>query len=75
MAHHRLEIAAEQLSKHMNTQYLDLIAFREVSDWLADQLNVTHQSPQVILVKNKEVIHISTHNEINSAEILEAIAQ
>ena len=68
MAHRRLEIAAEQLSTHMN-----LIAYREVSDWLAQQLNVTHQSPQVILVKNKEVIHISTHNEINGSEILEEL--
>ena len=73
MAHRRLEIAAEQLSTHMNTQYWDLIAYREVSDWLAQQLNVTHQSPQVILVKNKEVIHISTHNEINGSEILEEL--
>ena len=75
MAHRRLEIDSAKLTSNVNLQYLDLIAYREISNWLASTLNVTHQSPQVILVKNKEVVHIATHSEINSAAILEAITQ
>tara|TARA_B110000879_G_scaffold201418_1_gene276499 strand:+ start:31 stop:255 length:225 start_codon:yes stop_codon:yes gene_type:complete len=74
MAHRRLETDAPELTSTVNLKYLDLIAYRDISDWLANTLNVTHQSPQVILVQNKEVVHIATHSEINSAEILEVIA-
>jgi bacillithiol system protein YtxJ len=74
MAHRRLETDSPELTSTVNLKYLDLIAYRDISDWLANTLNVTHQSPQVILVQNKEVVHIATHSEINSAEILEVIA-
>lgn len=73
MAHRRLEVGASELSSKINTQYLDLITHREVSNWLADTLNVTHQSPQVILLMNNEVVYISTHNEINTTELLELV--
>ncbi|MDE0772640.1 MAG: bacillithiol system redox-active protein YtxJ [Salibacteraceae bacterium] len=74
MAYRRLETDAPELTSNVNLKYLDLIAYRDVSDWLANTLNVTHQSPQVILVQNKEVVHIATHSEINGAEIIEVIA-
>ncbi len=53
--------------------FLDLISYRDVSNLIASSLNVTHQSPQVILLRNGEVIHHTSHNDIDFEE-LNAIA-
>lgn len=49
--------------------FIDLIAHRNVSNLLAEISAVTHQSPQVLLVKNKEVIHTASHSEIEARSI------
>ena len=33
--------------------YLDLLNYRSISNEIAKHLNVTHQSPQIILIKDK----------------------
>ena len=53
--------------------FLDLIAFRAVSNQVADELHVEHQSPQAILVQNGEVTYHASHSAIRAAEILEKI--
>lgn len=60
--------------KEATVYYLDLLAYRNVSNAIADQLGVTHQSPQVILVKNGEAQYSSSHMAIQSKLIKEAIA-
>lgn len=49
--------------------FIDLLAHREVSNQLAEISGVTHQSPQVILIKNNEVIHDASHNGIKASTI------
>ncbi|PKR82002.1 bacillithiol system redox-active protein YtxJ [Brumimicrobium salinarum] len=49
--------------------FIDLIANRPVSNALAELTGVEHQSPQVIVVKNKEVILTDTHNGISASAI------
>jgi bacillithiol system protein YtxJ len=49
--------------------YLDLISYRSVSNFLAEYLNVTHQSPQVLIVFNKKCIFSSSHNSITASSI------
>jgi bacillithiol system protein YtxJ len=51
--------------------YLDLIAYREVSNKIAEELSVYHESPQVILIKNKECIYSESHLSINMEELIE----
>lgn len=51
--------------------YLDLIAHRDISNALAEQLHVTHQSPQVIVVHADKVIYYASHSEIDAKAILE----
>jgi bacillithiol system protein YtxJ len=60
-------------SQHVELFYLDLIAFRELSNEIARVLNVEHQSPQVLLLKNGEVIYNSSHNGISAQEIKSAL--
>ena len=45
--------------------YLDLIQYRNVSNFIAQKLQVEHQSPQLLLVKNGKCIANASHNEIS----------
>jgi bacillithiol system protein YtxJ len=48
--------------------YLDLIAYRAVSDEIAHRLGVLHQSPQLIILKNENVaFHASHYQAVPSA--------
>ncbi len=49
--------------------YLDLIAYRAVSNEIADRFNVTHQSPQAIMIHNGEVRYHNSHNAIDLGDI------
>ena len=46
--------------------FLDLIAFREVSNEVAIRFQVMHQSPQLIVLKNGNTIHHSSHYSIDA---------
>ena len=67
MAKSRLE--REWNLKNVEPWYLDLIAYRNVSNAIASQLGVHHESPQVILLKNGLVVHDSSHNSISVSEV------
>lgn len=45
--------------------FLDLIAYRTLSNEIANQLNVTHQSPQLIILKDGEVSNHASHSAIS----------
>jgi bacillithiol system protein YtxJ len=51
--------------------YLDLIAHRDVSNKIAEDFFVEHESPQVILIRNGEVTYDESHSGINIDEIME----
>jgi bacillithiol system protein YtxJ len=48
---------------------LDLLNYRNISNEIADRLNVFHQSPQAILLNKKEVVYSQTHERINGNEV------
>jgi bacillithiol system protein YtxJ len=50
--------------------FIDLIKNRDVSNLLATLSGVEHQSPQVVVVKNKSVIYSNSHGTID-AEVIE----
>lgn len=51
--------------------FLDLIKNREVSNYIAEKFQVTHQSPQVLVIKNEEAIYHCSHNAIHPKTIAE----
>jgi len=53
--------------------YLDLIANREVSNQIEDQLQVEHQSPQMLLIRNGKCIFSETHQAIRLQNALDLI--
>ncbi len=69
MALSRFEQNADQLNEICALYFIDLLEFRQVSNKLEEISNVMHQSPQVIVVKNREVIYTETHSSIDAKEI------
>ena len=47
--------------------FLDLIAFREVSNEIAIRFQVLHHSPQLIVIKNGNTVHHSSHYSIDAS--------
>jgi bacillithiol system protein YtxJ len=53
--------------------FLDLIAHRELSNLVAQEFGVPHQSPQVIIIKNGEAIYNDSHFGISYPDIMEQV--
>lgn len=73
MAKDRLERKWDIDDSKLAPVHLDLLNHRDVSNFLATELNIEHQSPQVILVKNKAATYSETHSMINVDDISKAI--
>ena len=65
MALSRLENYWDIEEDALTPVYLDLIKYRDVSNEIAHVLNVMHQSPQILLVKDGKCIYQASHNEIS----------
>ncbi|MDX1653160.1 MAG: bacillithiol system redox-active protein YtxJ [Brumimicrobium sp.] len=75
MALNRFENEWESDSSDAELYFIDLIAYRNVSNALAQKLNVEHQSPQVIAVKNGEVVYADSHNGISASKTKTKLSQ
>jgi len=56
----------------VKTYYLDLLSYREISQQIAEQLDVEHQSPQVIVLRNGEAVYDRSHFDIDFSSIKNA---
>lgn len=50
----------------IDVYFLDLIAYREISNKIADEFGITHQSPQILLIKDGKVIYNESHEGIDA---------
>ena len=73
MIKNRLERHWTFSDKELPAYYLDLRSYREISNKIAAYFNVEHQSPQIILIKNGRCIYHTSHNNISSEKIGEAV--
>lgn len=55
----------------VRTFYLDLLNHRDISSTIASKLNIEHQSPQMILVKDGVAIFNSSHMNIDFEDVKE----
>ncbi|MFK7115611.1 bacillithiol system redox-active protein YtxJ [Flavobacterium oreochromis] len=53
--------------------YLDLHVYRSVSNFIAQTLDVIHQSPQIIVLINGKVIYRDSHHTIEANKIADKI--
>lgn len=51
--------------------FLDLIAYRNLSNKISEKLNVYHESPQILLIKNGECIYDESHMGISMDDLAE----
>lgn len=49
----------------ISAYYLDLLENRPVSAAISEQLHIEHQSPQMLILKNGQVVHHSNHHDID----------
>jgi len=71
MAKNRLDKAASPESALF--YYLDLLKYRPISNKIADDFHIHHQSPQVLIIKNGECTYEESHNGIDMQDIAEQI--
>lgn len=55
--------------KDVEPYFLDLISYRDVSNQIASQFDIEHQSPQVLVIKNGSAVHDSSHFDIDYSTI------
>lgn len=55
--------------------YLDLLAYRPLSQSIADTFDVYHESPQVLLIVKGECIYDESHQGITMDELVEQARQ
>jgi bacillithiol system protein YtxJ len=54
--------------------YLDLITYRAISNTIASHYQVTHESPQLLFIKDGVCIYDASHSEVSLISGLEEVA-
>lgn len=57
------------LQDKVTPYFLDLISFRDISNEIATRFGVTHQSPQLLLIKDGKAIYNVSHSDIDAEEL------
>ncbi|SHM21896.1 bacillithiol system redox-active protein YtxJ [Flavobacterium xinjiangense] len=56
-------------SDKVTPYFLDLIEYRAISNEIANRFGVTHQSPQLILIKEGKAVYNVSHSDIDAEEL------
>ena len=72
-AKERLEEDYEQAESQLTVFYLDLLENRAMSDRIAADLKIIHQSPQFIIIKNGRVVYAASHEAISYSKALSSL--
>jgi bacillithiol system protein YtxJ len=69
----QFENGFEKNNDEVTFYFLDLLNYKEVSAAVASKLNVVHQSPQVIILYNKEILHTESHQGIDIKKVQQIV--
>jgi len=69
----RLERNWDDLSGFDEIYHLDLLRHRDISNAIAAEFEIKHESPQVLIIKNGACIYNESHFGIRSREIAAAL--
>lgn len=64
----RLERA--KLPTDIDYYFLDIIHYRRISNKISEEFNVYHESPQVLIIRNRECVYDESHMGITAQEIV-----
>jgi len=71
-AKNKLESGWDNLSVFDEIYYLDLLRYRDISNAIAAEFNIRHESPQVLIIKDGACVYNESHFSIRSQEIASA---
>ena len=69
----RLERGWNIKDNDIEMYYLDLLNYRNISDKIASSFDVEHQSPQLIVLSQGEVLYHASHGEIDAGVLKKSI--
>jgi bacillithiol system protein YtxJ len=75
LAQNRLEKSWAFSSEELLPYFLDLITYRAISNAIAEQFGVPHESPQVLLIKDGRCVYDASHLQISAREIKEQLTE
>lgn len=70
MAKRTVEYAGTAVPDDIPVYYLDLIAYRDISNSIAEWWGVEHESPQLLLLKGDQCLFHASHEGIDMDELL-----
>lgn len=73
MVKRRFELDWDKLPESLPLYFLDLIKYRHLSNQIAQDFQVHHESPQLLLIKDGSCILDLSHGEISVEEALSLI--
>lgn len=65
----RFEGLFNESHKNLKVYCLDLLNYRDVSNEIAKEFCVIHQSPQLLVIKNGSVVHHASHYDITEINL------
>lgn len=69
MVLNRFEKSLSESIKKCKFYYLDLLAYRNISDQISLTFEIIHQSPQLLVIKNKVTVANASHYDILDMDI------
>jgi bacillithiol system protein YtxJ len=60
---------------NVKAYYLDLKAYRGVSNSVASVFDTEHESPQLLIIRNGRTVHVASHSAIDFNDVKEAAAE
>jgi bacillithiol system protein YtxJ len=63
--------STSQKVESVKPYYLDLLAYRSISNKIAEDFNIVHESPQVIVIANGRPVYSTSHFDINYQKLRE----
>jgi len=73
MVKKRFELDWSKLPSDLNLYFLDLIQHRDLSNQVAKDFQVYHESPQLLMIKDGECILDLSHGEVSVEEALSVL--
>lgn len=74
MVKKRFELDWNKLPENLPLYFLDLIKYRDLSNQVAADFQVYHESPQLLLIKDGECILDLSHGQVSVEEALSVIS-
>ena len=65
------EFKSGKEDENLKLYYLDLRSNRELSAEVARKFDVRHESPQLIVIRDRKVVHHSSHHSIDGKKLKE----